>query len=285
MATVAGCVVVCNFVIGRIQEVRRRKVEQEVATGQIRSSLPRVFAAIVRPHRECLARKRRILVKREANGTLVLTRWLGELSHFYKTTVLPELHAHFLTVGHPDLVVRLADEAAFLDWFLTSDPLHWRAEDFASGQPEPDMGPIEFEAWCRRALSRSDWNARIAPAGAAQAATILAERDGVTMAVQCRLSAQPVGTKAVQEVLTARRLYQRQIAVVVSNEGFMPLARSMAQAEGVCLLHHSELDGIAPEELVGAATPRRPAAFEVQVEEDALDASTRGKAVRVFGRR
>ena len=154
VATVAGCVVVCNFVIGRIQEVRRRKVEQEVATGQIRSSLPRVFAAIVRPHRECLARKRRILVKREANGTLVLTRWLGELSHFYKTTVLPELHAHFLTVGHPDLVVRLADEAAFLDWFLTSDPLHWRAEDFASGQPEPDMGPIEFEAWCRRAPQR-----------------------------------------------------------------------------------------------------------------------------------
>jgi len=69
------------------------------------------------------------------------------------------------------------------------------------------------------------------------------------------------------------------------EKGFMPLARSVAQAEGVCLLHHSELDGVTPDELAGAARPRRQATCEVQGEEDALDASARGKAVRVFGRR
>lgn len=280
-----ACLVIGQVVLRRWQQARRRQAELDAAADQIRASLPKAFAAIVRPQRECLARKRRILIKREQDGTLVLTRWLGELSHFYKTTVIPELQPHVLAMGHPELVVRLADEATFIDWFLKSDPLHWTAEDFASSQPEPDMGPIEFETWCRRALARSGWTARIAPAGASQAATILAECEGVTLAVQCRLSAQPVGTKAVQEVLAARRLYQRQIAVLVSNESFMPLARSMAQAEGVCLLHHSELDGITPEDLRGPATPRRTLVGEGQAEEDALHETARGKAVRVFGRR
>lgn len=283
---VAGAsVVIIHVVRRRWHEAHRKTAELAAATEQIRASLPRTFAAIVRPHRECLARKRRILIKREENGTLVLTRWLGELSHFYKTTVLPELRQHFLILTYPDLAVRIADESAFLDWFLTSDPLHWTAEDFAAGQPEPGMGPIEFEAWCRRTLARSDWTARIAPAGAAHAATILAEKDGVTLAVQCRLSGQPIGTKAVQEVQAARQHYQRQLAVLVSNEGFTPLARSLAQTEGVCLLHHSELDGIAPKDLPGPATVRPVPACEVQAEEDALFETARNKPARVFGRR
>lgn len=285
LIALAACFAIFHISRRRWRAAHRKSAELAAATEQINASLPRVFSAIVRPHRECLARKRRVLIKREENGTLVLTRWLGELSHFYKTTVLPELRPHFLTLSQPDLAVRMADESAFLDWFLTSDPLHWTAEDFAAGQPEPGMGPIEFEAWCRRALSRADWSARIAPAGAAHAATILAEKDGVTLAVQCRLSEQPVGTRAVQEVVAARQLYQRQIAVLVSNEGFTPLARSIAQTDGVCLLHHSELDGIAPKDLPGPAAPRPVPSCEAQAEEDALDETARHKSARVFGRR
>jgi restriction system protein len=60
--------------------------------------------------------------------------------------------------------------------------------------------------------------------------------------VQCKLYAQPVGNKAVQEALAAQRYYATDHAAVVSNAAFTRSAVQLARSAGVLLLHVSDLD-------------------------------------------
>lgn len=49
---------------------------------------------------------------------------------------------------------------------------------------------------------------------------ILAEKDGVTYAIQCKCYTAPVGVKAVQEAYAGRDYYDRMVGVVITNHYF-----------------------------------------------------------------
>lgn len=248
------------IVKSRQAKLQREADEARAAADQVRAALPKVFASIVRPNGADLSRTRARLLTKDANGTVVMGRWLGELSRFYQDEVVPELKHHFLGLGQPDLVLRLGDEAAFLDWFLKSDPLKDVDDERAHGQPEPDMSPADFERWCRDVLSRSGWIARVVSEGVPRHGTLLAERDDVTLALQCRLDSRPLGAIAVQEAVAARDRHLSQAAAIVSNQPYAPAVQALARQRDVMLLHFSELEDLAPSLLQSVASQSAPEA-------------------------
>ncbi|MCD7747993.1 MAG: restriction endonuclease [Firmicutes bacterium] len=66
-------------------------------------------------------------------------------------------------------------------------------------------------------------------------ADVIAYKDGVKTAIQCKYLSKDVGIKAVQEIYAARVHYGCGAAVVVTNAGFTKAAITLAQETGVRL--------------------------------------------------
>nr|DAE06793.1 MAG TPA: Restriction endonuclease [Siphoviridae sp. ctXBp18] len=64
---------------------------------------------------------------------------------------------------------------------------------------------------------------------------ILAEKDGISYAIQCKCYSSPVGNKAVQEAYTGKDYYKKMIAVVATNNTFTRSAIDTARATQVLL--------------------------------------------------
>jgi restriction system protein len=59
--------------------------------------------------------------------------------------------------------------------------------------------------------------------------------------VQCKYYSSPVGNKAVQEVYSAKDVYDAEQAWVVTNHSYTPAAKVAAKKLGVLLIHHDEI--------------------------------------------
>ncbi len=64
----------------------------------------------------------------------------------------------------------------------------------------------EYEEHCAEILRTAGWETRSTPKSGDQGVDIIAERDGIRIAIQCKNYKQPVGNKAVQEVLAGKVL-------------------------------------------------------------------------------
>lgn len=73
---------------------------------------------------------------------------------------------------------------------------------------------------------------------------ILAERDGVTYAVQCKRYDGPVGVKAVQEVYAGRDYYDRMVGAVMTNQYFTRPAVEVAQKLKILLWDRGYLESM-----------------------------------------
>ena len=84
-----------------------------------------------------------------------------------------------------------------------------------------DMEGHEFEAFCAEMLE-ADGFSDVTMTGASRdfGADILASRDGVTYAIQCKCYSDMVGVKSVQEVYAAKDFYDRMVGVVMTNSYF-----------------------------------------------------------------
>ncbi|GFH95265.1 hypothetical protein IMSAGC003_01807 [Lachnospiraceae bacterium] len=76
---------------------------------------------------------------------------------------------------------------------------------------------------------------------------ILAERDGVTYAVQCKRYDGPVGVKAVQEVYAGRDYYDRMVGAVMTNQYFTRPAVEVARKLKILLWDRGYLESILEE--------------------------------------
>lgn len=74
-----------------------------------------------------------------------------------------------------------------------------------------------------------------------QGVDVLATKNNMNFAIQCKLYSHPVGNKAVQEVCAGRAFYRCHYAVVVSNADFTLGAWQCARATEVILLKEDEL--------------------------------------------
>lgn len=70
---------------------------------------------------------------------------------------------------------------------------------------------------------------------------ILARKDDITYAIQCKCYSSNVGNAAVQQASTGRQLYHKDIAVVLTNQYFTQQAKDEANAIGVKLWDRNKL--------------------------------------------
>ncbi|MBQ3789771.1 MAG: restriction endonuclease [Lachnospiraceae bacterium] len=93
-----------------------------------------------------------------------------------------------------------------------------------------DLEGHDFEYYCADLLKGEGFTEiRVTNGSRDYGADILAQRDGVLYAVQCKRYDRPVGIGAVQEIYAARDYYGCMVGVVMTNAEFTEPAKQMAE--------------------------------------------------------
>ena len=99
----------------------------------------------------------------------------------------------------------------------------------------------DFEKEIAGILQDAGFAAEILPTGADYGVDILAEKDALRIAVQCKSYQSLIGIKAVQEVLGGIKHYGCDGGVVVTTSGFTRAAVELGNSNGVGLLTDNQL--------------------------------------------
>lgn len=79
----------------------------------------------------------------------------------------------------------------------------------------------EFEYFCADLLRKRGFiEVEVTKGSGDYGIDILAEKEGVTYAIQCKCYTTPIGVKAVQEAYAGRDYYDRMVGVVMTNQYF-----------------------------------------------------------------
>ncbi|HEY8347478.1 MAG TPA: restriction endonuclease [Symbiobacteriaceae bacterium] len=95
------------------------------------------------------------------------------------------------------------------------------------------MTGSEFEQFLGKLFSAMGYETVITKATGDQGADLVLTKFGETTVVQAKRYSQPVGNKAVQEIVAAKALYNAQHAIVVTNSTFTPAALDLAASNKV----------------------------------------------------
>ena len=111
--------------------------------------------------------------------------------------------------------------------------------------PMDEMEGHDFEYYCADILKAHGFiDVEVTKGSGDFGADILAEKDGVTYAVQCKCYDKPIGVKAVQEVYAGRDFYGRMVGVVMTNQYFTQPAVELAQKLNIMLWDRGYLDSM-----------------------------------------
>ncbi|MDE7478532.1 MAG: restriction endonuclease [Lachnospiraceae bacterium] len=92
------------------------------------------------------------------------------------------------------------------------------------------MDGFEFEYYCADLLAGNGfYNVKVTRSSGDYGIDILAEKDGVTYAIQCKRYTGLVGIKAVQEAYSGRDYYDRMVGAVLTNQYFTKSAVQAAR--------------------------------------------------------
>ena len=119
-----------------------------------------------------------------------------------------------------------------------------------SGQDEFDlMEGHEFEYFCADLLKRRGFQeVEVTKGSGDYGIDILAEKEGVTYAIQCKRYGGPVGVKAVQEAYAGRDYYDRMVGAVLTNQYFTAPAVDAARKLKILLWDRGYLESMVEEE-------------------------------------
>lgn len=112
-----------------------------------------------------------------------------------------------------------------------------------------EMEGHEFEYFCADLLKRRGFTeVEVTKGSGDYGIDILAQRDGVTYAVQCKRYTAPVGVKAIQEAYAGRDYYDRMVGVVMTNQYFTTPAVEAAKKLKILLWDGGYLESMMEEE-------------------------------------
>ncbi len=108
----------------------------------------------------------------------------------------------------------------------------------------------DFEYYCADLLrSRGFMEVEVTRGSGDFGADILAEKDGVTYAVQCKRYDKPVGVLAVQQAVAGREYYDRMVGAVMTNQYFTAPAVDAAKKLKILLWDRGYIDQMEQEEM------------------------------------
>ena len=132
---------------------------------------------------------------------------------------------------------------------LFSAVLYLRQRARRSRPEEYDlMEGHEFEYYCAELLRKCGFQeVQVTRGSGDYGIDILAEKDGVTYAIQCKCYNGPVGVKAVQEAYAGRDYYDRMVGAVRTNQYFTQPAVEAAGKLKILLWDRGYLEDMVEE--------------------------------------
>jgi restriction system protein len=188
---------------------------------------------IILRHMDELVRRRAQLIRKDAYGKLEVDGWTKEIDYFITHHISPVLTKQELAIldNERDTITRALADAT--ERTTLEKPIFAVFTD--------DMTPTEFEIFCAEQLKRSGWDARVTLQSRDQGIDVIAEKAGFRIVLQCKLYSGPVGNKAVQEISAGKAHVQAHRGAVVTNSRYTSPAEQLALANGILLLHYSDL--------------------------------------------
>ena len=112
-----------------------------------------------------------------------------------------------------------------------------------------EMEGHDFEYFCADLLRKNGFlDVEVTKGSGDYGVDILAEKDGVTYAVQCKCYNAPIGVKAVQEVYAGRDYYDRMVGAVMTNQYFTSAAVAAAAKLKILLWDRGYIDSMMEEQ-------------------------------------
>ena len=104
----------------------------------------------------------------------------------------------------------------------------------------------EFEHYCAELLQRNGFTeVEVTKASGDFGVDVLAKKDGVSYAIQCKCYKDTVGNHAVQEALSGAQYYHCMVAAVMTNNYFTPAAIETAEKTNVLLWDRDAISKMA----------------------------------------
>lgn len=101
---------------------------------------------------------------------------------------------------------------------------------------------FQFEHYCAELLKKTGFSdAKVTQGSGDYGIDILAEKEGVSYAIQCKCYSNPVGNKSVQEAYSGKEFYKSMVAVVLTNSTFTYAAKETAKQTRVLLWDREKL--------------------------------------------
>lgn len=107
------------------------------------------------------------------------------------------------------------------------------------------MDGHDFEYCCADLLQKNGFsNVEVTQGSGDHGIDIIAEKDDISYAIQCKCYSSNIGNAAVQQAHTGKSIYHKDIAVVLTNQYFTPQAKEEATALGVKLWDRDKLNDL-----------------------------------------
>lgn len=107
------------------------------------------------------------------------------------------------------------------------------------------LNGLQFEEYTSNLLQKLGYNSRVTKASGDSGADVLAQKDNISYIIQCKHYIEPVGNKAIQEIYTAKGIYEQQNhidkAIVLTTNYFTKQAQKEAKILEVELWNRDKL--------------------------------------------
>mgnify|MGYP000621719195 CR=1 FL=1 len=107
-----------------------------------------------------------------------------------------------------------------------------------------NMNGIDYEYFCAAVLKNTSWSTFVLPPSGDHGADIIAQKENMTVSIQCKKYSKPLGNTPVQEITAAKVHYNTDFAAVVTNSTYTKGAQILANSNNVLLLHHDDLQNM-----------------------------------------
>lgn len=128
---------------------------------------------------------------------------------------------------------------AYIYYFLNATPNSNLNNQFDISNID-HMDGHKFEYFCADLLKNNGFvNVSVTPGSGDMGVDILAEKEGVKYAIQCKNYESSLGNKPIQEITAGKNYYNCHVGVVMTNSHFTPGAIELAKANNILLWDRS----------------------------------------------
>lgn len=162
--------------------------------------------------------------------------------YFYETQIRPLVPTSF-SINQKEVILKEIDRVAtqFENKIEETPYIPHNFSQIASKKMFFQMDGRQYEYYCGDILKKCGWLVTVTQGSGDQGVDVIAEKEGLVVAIQCKKHNQPIGNKAIQEIFAGRAHYKAHIAVVCSSSGYTNSAQQLANSLRVILLSHNDL--------------------------------------------